>query len=344
MAETDNPWKETLDTLFPLAMQFFLPPSARRTDWTHDYESLETDLRPILPASQTGLLRVDKLVKVWCWQTAEVAEAGTQEPEFYHFEVQYRYEQDFEKRMSDYNDVARVQLRSHVISVAILGDENPDWRPEIYHWEKDGCELTFKFRLIKLLDWRGRELELFEHANPFALFVLAHLLIEPTREDEESRAQWKLRLWQRACEHKMEEQDRNTLLRVIDWMLLLPVERNRPLLQQLSDWRKENPMPFVSIFEQEILDQKQQLQTKDQQLQAKDQQLQTKDQQLQTKDQQQREICLRGIELALKLKFQTAGQALFVEVQKQADLDWLRRFLERIESAASVDELRQLLP
>jgi hypothetical protein len=55
----------------------------------------------------------------------------------------------------------------------------------------------------------------------------------------------------------MEEPDRNCLLRLIDWMLLLPQERNRLLLQQFSDWRKENPMPFVSVFEQEIIDQKQ---------------------------------------------------------------------------------------
>ncbi len=142
----------------------------------------------------------------------------------------------------------------------------------------------------------------------------------------------------------MEEEDRSTLLRLIDWMLLLPQERNRPLLQQLSDMRKEKPMPFVSVFEQEILDQKQQLQTKDQQLQAQAQQLQARDQQIQARDQQVRDSCLQGIGLALKLKFQTAGQALFAEVQKQTDLEWLRRFLASIESAATVEDLRRLLP
>src|SRR5207248_413502 len=150
--------------------------------------------------------------------------------------VQYRKEGDFEKRMSDYNDVARVHLHQHVVSVAVLGDEDPDWNPEFYRWQKDGCAVTFQFRPIKLLKWRGREQELLEHPNPFALFVLAHLLILPTQDDEEARAGWKLRLWQRACEYKMEEQDRSTLVRLIDWMLLLPQERNRALLQQFEDW------------------------------------------------------------------------------------------------------------
>jgi hypothetical protein len=121
----------------------------------------------------------------------------------------------------------------------------------------------------------------------------------------------------------MEEQDRSTLVRLIDWMLLLPQERNRALLRQFEEWRKENPMPFISVFEQEILDQKQEI------LDQK---------------QQTRETCLRGIALGLKLKFQAEGQTLFAEVQKQTEIDWLRRFLDRIESADSIDDLRKLLP
>jgi hypothetical protein len=216
-----------------------------------------------------------------------------------------------------------VHLHHHVVSVAILGDEDANWNPQVYHWHKDGCELTFKFKLIKLLWWRGQEQELFAHDNPFALFVLAHLLILPTEKDEEARARWKLRLWQRACEHKMEDQDRNTLLRLIDWMLLLPQDRNRALLRQLSDWREENPMPFISVFEQEILDQKQKV----------------LDQKQQTRD-----GYLRGIALGLKLKFMEQGQALFAEVQKQTDLDWLLRFLDQIDSTDSLEDLRKLLP
>jgi hypothetical protein len=83
-----------------------------------------------------------------------------------------------------------------------------------------------------LLAWRGKEEELFAHDNPFALFVLAHLLIVPTEGDQEARAEWKLRLWKRTCEHKMEAQDRGTLLRRIDGMLLLPQQLNRVVVQQ----------------------------------------------------------------------------------------------------------------
>jgi hypothetical protein len=325
MAETDNPWKSALDDLFPLAMAFFLPEDAAAVNWSRSTESLETELRPILPATQTGLKYVDKLVKLWRRQTTEgeILEAGTEEEDYYHFEFQYQKEDGFEKRMSDYNDVARVHLHQHVVSVVILGDEDPTWNPEVYRWTKSGCELTFKFRTIKLLRWRGKEDELLGHENPFALFVLSHLLMLPTKDDEEGRATWKLRLWQRTFAYKMEDEDRKTLMRLIDWMLLLPRERNNLLWEQLEAWRKENPMPFVSVFEQKILDQKQQLLEKDEQL---------------------RDRCLRAIAMGLRLKFKEQGQALFVEVEKQTDLDWLGRFQDSIESADSLDDLRKLLP
>jgi len=108
---------------------------------------------------------------------------------------------------------------------------------------------------------------------------------------------------------------------------------------------------FVSVFDQEILEgknrtlnQKKLIQEMAQKLQAGEQQLLELDQRLLELDQQHRECCWQGIALTLKLKFATAGTELFAEVQKQTDLDWLRRFLASIESAATVEELRRLLP
>jgi hypothetical protein len=95
-------------------------------------------------------------------------------------------------------------------------------------------------------------------------------------------------------------------------------------------------MPFVSIFEQVILEQKQQVQAQEQQIRANEQQIRANEQQI-------RDNCLKGIALGLKLKFQAAGEALFTEVQKQTDPNWLQRFLGSIESADSVEDLRKLL-
>src|ERR1700722_679454 len=113
-------------------------------------------------------------------------------------------------------------------------------------------------------------------------------------------------------------------------MLLLPQERNRPLLQKFIDWRTEKTMPFVCVVEQMILEQKQEI------LEQKQEILEQK--------QQIRDSCLRGIELGLKLRFKEEGQALFTGGQKITGVDWLRRFLSHIESADSLEDLHKLLP
>src|SRR5262249_42728723 len=65
MPDYDNPHKEGLDKLFALAFRFFREKAAARVDWSRDYETLETELRPLLPDAQTATKYVDKLVKLW---------------------------------------------------------------------------------------------------------------------------------------------------------------------------------------------------------------------------------------------------------------------------------------
>jgi hypothetical protein len=105
-------------------------------------------------------------------------------------------------------------------------------------------------------------------------------------------------------------------------------------------------MPFVSIFEQVILEQKQQILSQAERIRAYKQKIVTLEQLILDREQQAHVSCLDGIALGLKLKFREEGQALFAEVQKRIDLDldWLIRFLNSIELVDSLDDLRKLLP
>ena len=40
-----------------------------------------------------------------------------------------------------------------VLSLAILGDNNQDWRPWTYTYEELGCGILFYFPIVKLLDY-----------------------------------------------------------------------------------------------------------------------------------------------------------------------------------------------
>jgi hypothetical protein len=57
-----------------------------------------------------------------------------------------------------------------------------------------------------------------------------------------------------------------------------------------------------------------------------------------------REGLLEAIELGLKLRFGAEGLQCFPAIQLLKDIDSLRRIKQAIETAATVDDIRQLLP
>ena len=315
MPEFDGPWKEALAVLFRHLLRLYRPYEAEQVDWERGLEPLETELQKMLPASQTGVKRIDKLIKVW---------RHNDEPRYYHVEVQCWEEMDFAHRVYVYNSVAELFCGDPVDSLIVLGDNDPEWLPSSYTWERSCSRKSFTFQPMKLLQWRGKEEELFSSENPFALFILTHLQVWATEDNDTARAESKLRLLLRGCSLKMtpeEEVDRPVLLRLIDWLLPLPRERNEPIWQKMRQFQEGQSMPFVSWFEEQFQNSKELgvIEGKAQGLHE-------------------------GIAGMLELKFGAEGQALAAEVEKQTDLEWLQRFLHAIRPANSVADLRALLP
>jgi len=81
-----------------------------------------------------------------------------------------------------------------VVSLAILGDEDPNWRPSRFEHGRWGCRAGIEFPVFKLLDYAVHEQVLEADPNPFALLVLAHLKTLQTRRDPAAREGWKVRL------------------------------------------------------------------------------------------------------------------------------------------------------
>jgi hypothetical protein len=81
-----------------------------------------------------------------------------------------------------------------VVSLAVLCDDQPDWRPQRFSYDQWGCQMELTFPAIKLLDYAGKEAELETNDNPFAAVVLAHLKTLETRREPLTRRNWKLRL------------------------------------------------------------------------------------------------------------------------------------------------------
>lgn len=216
----DSPWKESADHLFPEFLDFFFPQPYAETDWEHDWESLEQELRQLVPAAEVGKRLADKLVKV---------RKKSGDDAYIHVEVQGQPEHDFERRVHIYHYRAEDRYNRPPASMVVLGDEDPNWRPHCYVYEEWGCKEVFEFATVKLLDFVGREEWLAQHPNPFGLLVLAHLQSQRTRNNDAARGQVKIELIKRLYTRGMDAEEMRQWYRYLDWLLPLPEEQESAL-------------------------------------------------------------------------------------------------------------------
>ncbi len=240
MGEQDNVWKEIIDSYFPQFMEFFFPNIYVEIDWSKPYEFLDKELEKIVRDSEIGRRLVDKLVKVYL-------QGGEAVCLLIHIEVQGYTDIKFEERMFIYYYRIFDRYEERVISLAVLADPDPNFRPSQYRQNYWGFELAFRFPVIKLLDYNRRWAELEANLNPFAVVVMAQLKVIELRGATELLS-WKLRLVRMLYERGYERQEILELFRFIDWLVKLPVE----LEQQFQDEiRKEegDKMPYVTTIE-----------------------------------------------------------------------------------------------
>lgn len=82
--------------------------------------------------------------------------------------------------------------------------------------------------------------------NPFALVTAAHLLTQQTRGDVAARYAAKWRLAKLLYERDWDKQRILDLFAVVDWLLDLPLERERQLWAALGELERKANMPYVT--------------------------------------------------------------------------------------------------
>jgi hypothetical protein len=311
--DSDSPWKEALDRYFEHCLAFFFPHAHADIDWGRGYEMLDKELQPIVRQSKQGRRYVDKLVKVWL-------KSGEERWLLIHVEVQAQKEGDFPRRMYVYNHRLFDRYDREVISLAILADDDPDWRPSQYEYGRWGFHTRTTFPIVKLLDYASDERALETDPNPFAMVVLAHLKAMKTRRSPDERYAWKVRLVKSLYDRGMEPEDVRQLFRFIDWIMVLPEERERLFWQEITTHQQEKAMPFVTIAERVGREK------------GKEEGLQ----------QGLQQGLLEGIEAWLNEKFGPAGRQLMSEVREIHDLELLRKVLDALSKSASPEDLRKL--
>ena len=238
----DSPWKGILERYFPEFVAYFFPEIHQEIDWSRGYESLDKELEQVTRDAALGKRYADKLIKVW-------RRNGEEQVVHIHVEVQGQPEAAFPQRMHVYHYRIFDRYQKPVVSLAILTDDRPSWRPDRFGYELWGCRASLTFPIAKLSDYNERWDELESRSNLFATVVMAHLKTQATRKDPDARFRWKMAICRRLYESGFERQQILDLFRFVDWVMWLPPELKEQFKTSLKDYEAEKKMEYVTTFE-----------------------------------------------------------------------------------------------
>ena len=237
-----------------------------------------------------------------------------------HVEVQTAEDPDFARRMYTYNYRLFDRYNREVASLAVLGDDNPRWRPDRFGYARWGLHAGIQFPVVKLLDYAEHGQALQESRNPFAMVVLAHLATRQTRQDPRGRHAAKIKLIKGLYERGWAADEVRRLFRVIDWMMDLPKPLEVEFWRQLKQYEEEKQMPFMTTPER----------------------IGREEGRTEGLAKGRTEGLTKGIEVALELKFGESGLRLMPEVRAIEDEGKLEAVLLAIRTAAGPEDLRRV--
>ena len=165
-----------------------------------------------------------------------------------HIEVQTQRDSTLPRRLFDYHYHIERRHRCRVITIAILGDLSPSWRPGSFSSDIPPLGMGLGYVAIKLIDLEEKiELPRFR-GNPVAMVIRAHLAALRTRHNLEARLAQRLALCRRLYEEGFSQKDVVFIHGLIDRLMILP----RPLMvrfkQELFTLEKDKNMPYVDTL------------------------------------------------------------------------------------------------
>ncbi|XLZ71192.1 DUF4351 domain-containing protein [Massilia sp. SR12] len=230
----DNPWKAGLERYIWDFIMLFCPGLAAEIDWSVEPEFRDQELRQVTRDAKTGLRRLDKLVRFRLRDGREL---------FVHIEIQLSRQRGFAERMFTCWGRLVDRYSCPVVSIAVLADRSPSWRPNAVSCDAWGTRMRFEFNVIKLLDFVPTAAGL--AANFFAMLAEAHFATMRTKRNPVARLVLKLLLTRRAYSFGWGQQRIVDFLNVLDWLMQLPSEQEGQYRTYLRDLERSMKMPYV---------------------------------------------------------------------------------------------------
>jgi predicted transposase YdaD len=236
----DSPWKEALEKFLRPFLALCFPEVEALIDWSREVVFLDTELQALQHDAEAGRQYVDKLIRTF---QCDGSEAWI----LVHVEIQTQPDALLAERMFRYQERLDLRHRRPVISLAVLADEDPRYRPRLYQRRLGGCWLEFGFPTCKLLDFSEEQLN--RPGDPIAWVIRAHLIALRSKRNTAFRYLRKLELLRHLAEDTIDRETLYQLLRLTDWFLPLSELEEITLRQELLEQTPEKNMPFVTTLE-----------------------------------------------------------------------------------------------
>lgn len=203
--DLSSAWKKALRHFHRPYLELCWPDAAADIDWNKPV-CLQEDPTPA-PGSHTH----DRMfeISLVSWHQMH---RGPHEQLILHTVVQTKPRRHFSLMMFDrYLDLflGNMKTPTEVSSMAILADNDPDWKPNEYRSGSGTCSISFTYNILKLLELPEQELELSQ--NPFGLVLLAYQLGQKWRKHPDKLQAGRLRLQHRIGKRDDTQENREIL-------------------------------------------------------------------------------------------------------------------------------------
>jgi len=239
-SDYDGAWKEALRSHLRRFIEKFFPRLAVLINWSIEPEWLDKEISQVIGQPGNRNREVDVLFRVHLIN-------GDEQWILCHLEIQTSYEADFAVRVDQYNSGLKWLFRREVLTLVILADLRPDWRPSEYQFELAGFECRLRFPICKVLDHMDNDWA--EDTSLPVQVVRAQIAALRTAGDPEARFYAKTQLVRNLYKAGYNADELREIFRIIDWMMHLRRDLSHRFDLELSNFEKEQHMPYVTSIE-----------------------------------------------------------------------------------------------
>ena len=243
-ARYDPAWKIALTRFFKDFVELCWPEILDFIDWSKKPEFLAEELLSIDAESAIDRRFADKVVKVWHVDGHEIWA-------LVHLEVQLGQQKDFSERIFQYRYRLYDKHQKDVATLAILIDNNPSWRPNVFEQNFWGSTLRLEYPILKVLDYKRKIQQLEQSDNPFAWVLLAQLLAMEDTKGHEQKLLDKFSLARILYTKKLDREAAIDLLRFLKEIVVLEQKEEAQFDSKIKKLEQKMNLKYLTSFEEE---------------------------------------------------------------------------------------------